>query len=168
MDKPFGGARHVDITVQRKDIMDYAIIEQTKDYEKRIVYDPATNAFFESEYDCIFRQRGFAYPYGWLKGSGTPPEEHLDIFLLCHDACALGDELPVKVVGVFKRNDGDHKLVGICPEREETDFSELPAHEKNDLLKLYPRIDAGEGWFGRDVARDVIEDFMRNGRIQEY
>jgi inorganic pyrophosphatase len=146
--------------------VDYIVIEQTKDYRKRMAYDPETNVFYETEYDCIFLQREFTHPYGWLKGSGTPPEEHLDVFLLSHEPCSLGDELPVKIVGVFKRNDGDHKLIGISSKREETDFSQLPDNEKNDLYRLYPRVDDGEGWFGAETAKEVIEDFMKHGRIR--
>lgn len=60
--------------------MDYMVVEQTKEYKKRIAYDPKTNTFSETEHDCIFLHRGFIYPYGWLKGYGTPPAEHLDVF----------------------------------------------------------------------------------------
>ena len=101
-----------------------------------------------------------------MKGSGTPPEEHLDVFLLSQEHCFLGDELPIKIVGVFKRNDGDHKLIAVSPERDETDFSQLPEHEKNDLHKLYPRVDDGEGWFGTETAEEVIANFMKNGRVK--
>ena len=146
--------------------MDYIIVEQTKDYKKRIAYDPNTNSFSETEYDCIFLHRGFTHPYGWLKGYGTPPDEHLDVFLLSQENCSLGDELPVKIVGVFKRNDGDHKLIGISPERQESTFSELPETEKNDLYRLYPQVRDGEGWFGAEIAKDVIMEFMKNGRVR--
>lgn len=148
---------------QKVRYMDYIIIEQTRDYIKRIAYDPVTSMFSELEYDCLSLKRGFTHPYGWLKGSGTPPEEHLDVFLLSHENYTLGDEVPIKIVGVFKRNDGDHKLVSISPERAENDFSQLPESEKNDLRNLYPRVDEGEGWFGAETAKDVISDFMRRG-----
>jgi inorganic pyrophosphatase len=144
--------------------MDYMIVEQTRDYVKRIAYDHKTNTFSETEHDCLFLHRGFTHPYGWLKGSGTPPEEHLDVFLLTHENYSLGDELPVKIVGVFKRNDGDHKLIGVSPERKEIDFTQLPEHEKDDLYRLYPRVGDGEGWFGADVAKDIISDFYKYGR----
>ncbi len=144
--------------------METIIIEQTRDYKKRISYDPGTDTFPESAYDCLFHERGFTHPYGWLKGSGTPPGDHLDVFLLSRETCSLGDELPVKIVGVFKRNDGDHKLIGIAPERPEADFSQLPENEKNDLYTLYPRIHDGEGWFGAGAAREIINRFMEHGR----
>ena len=146
--------------------MDYIIVEQTRDYTRRIAYDPKTNTFNELEHDCLFLHRGFTHPYGWLKGSGTPPDEHLDVFLLSQESYALGDEVPVKIVGVFKRNDGDHKLISISPERAENDFSQLPESEKNDLHNLYPRVGEGEGWFGVDIAKEVIADFMKNGRVR--
>jgi len=139
--------------------MNYIVIEQTKDYKKRIAYDPKTNTFSETENDCLFAKRGFIHPYGWLKGSGTPPGKHLDVFLLSHDNCALGDELEIKIVGVLKRADGDHKLVGILSKREETDFSQLPNNEKDDLHKLYPYLGSGEGWFGEETANAVIAEF---------
>lgn len=147
--------------------MNYIIVEQTKDYRKRISYDHKSNTFSETEHDCIFLQRSFTHPYGWLKGSGTPPEEHLDVFLLSQEKCSLGDEIPVKIIGVFKRNDGDNKLIGISPERAEMDFSHLPENEKNDLYKLYPQVREGEGWFGAEIAKDIIADFMKNGRIRK-
>ena len=146
--------------------MDYIIVEQTRDYTRRISYDPKTNTFNELEHDCLFLHRGFTHPYGWLKGSGTPPDEHLDVFLLSQESYALGDEVPVKIVGVFKRNDGDHKLISISLERAENDFSQLPESEKNDLHNLYPRVGEGEGWFGVDIAKEVIADFMKNGRVR--
>ena len=145
--------------------MDYIIIEQTKEYKKRIAYDPATNTFSELEHDCLFFHRGFTHPYGWLKGSGTPPEEHLDVILLSQNDYSLGDELPIKIVGVFKRNDGDHKLIGISPERAENDFAQLPESEKTDLHNLYPRVDEGEGWFGAEIAIEIIKDFMKHDRV---
>ena len=146
--------------------MDCIIIEQTREYKKRMAYDPKTNTFSEMENDCLFLHRGFTHPYGWLKGSGTPPEEHLDVFLLSQNDYALGDEIPIKIVGVFKRNDGDHKLISISPERTENDFSQLPESEKTDLHNLYPRVDEGEGWFGLDIAKEIIADFMKNGRVR--
>lgn len=146
--------------------MEYIIIEQTRKYKKRISYEPKSNIFSETENDCIFLHRGFTYPYGWLKGSGTPPGEHLDIFLMSQEDYSLGDELPVKIVGVFIRKDGDHKLVGILPERIETDFAQLPENEKDALYKLYPRVDEREGWFGAETAREIIYNFMKNGRVQ--
>ena len=146
--------------------MDKIIIEQTNDYPKRMKYDPDKNTFFETEWDSLSYVRGVTFPYGWLKDSGTPPNEHLDVILMSREHCELGDELPIRIIGVFKRYDNDHKLVAVHVKRNEIDFAELPDDEKSELLKLYPRIDAtaGEGWFGAETANEVINDFYTNGR----
>lgn len=144
--------------------MDYIIVEQTRKYKNRVVYDPAQNRFYESDRKCLFFERGFIYPYGWLEGTGTPPDEHLDIFLLSEQNCRLGDRIPVKIVGVFIRNDGDHKLISIAPERPENDFFELPDNEKNALFKLYSKAKEGDGWFGFETAKKVIAKFAISGR----
>ena len=72
----------------------------------------------------------------------------------------LGDEDRVKIIGVFKRNDGDHKLVGALEGRDIRDISELAEREKEDLHRLYPREDAGEGWFGRECAEEIVKGFF--------
>ena len=72
----------------------------------------------------------------------------------------LGDEDRVKIIGVFKRNDGDHKLVGVLENRNINDFSELTEGEKGDLRRLYPREGAGEGWFGRECAEETVREFF--------
>ncbi len=146
--------------------MDKIVIEQTNDYPKRMKYDPDTKTFYETEWDCLSYVRGVTFPYGWLKDSGTPPAEHLDVILISRGDCNLGDELPIRIIGVFKRHDHDHKLVAVHVERHEVDIAELPDDEKTELYKLYPRIDAdaGEGWFGAEIAIEVINDFYTNGR----
>ena len=129
-------------------------------------YNPGKNTFYETEWDSLSYVRGVTFPYGWLKDSGTPPNEHLDVILLSREHCELGDELPIRIIGVFKRYDNDHKLVAVHEKRDVIDFAELPDDEKSELLKLYPRIDAsaGEGWFGAEIASEVINDFYSNGR----
>lgn len=76
----------------------------------------------------------------------------------------LGDEDRVKIIGVFCRNDGDHKLVGVLPDRNISDFSELADTEKEDMHRLYPREAQGEGWFGREKAEEIIKEFMEAKR----
>lgn len=144
--------------------MYHAIIEQTREYENRVKFDPIRNIFYETESKSLAYVRKFPYPYGWIKESGTPPGPHLDVILLSSKKYKLGDEIPIKIVGCFVRNDGDSKLIGILPERLEIDFFELPEDEKADLSRLYPLVDDGEGWYGAERARDIIEDFLQEGR----
>jgi len=142
--------------------MYHIIIEQTKEYKNRVEFDPKRNVFIETEHKSLAYARNFPYPYGWVKESGTPPESHLDIILLSSKKYSLGDELAVKIVGCFVRNDGDHKLIGILPERLENDYSQLPEDEKADLSRLYPRIDDGEGWYGEERANQIIKGFFQD------
>ena len=69
----------------------------------------------------------------------------------------LGDEVGIKVIGVFKRNDFDHKYVAVELSREIDDISLLSEKEKDELHKLYPRVGEGEGWFGREEAEKLMK-----------
>lgn len=137
-------------------------IEQTREYKNRLEFDPIKNIFNETKSKSLAYVRNFPHPYGWIKESGTPPELHLDVVLLSPKKYKLGDETAVKIVGCFVRNDGDNKLIGILPERLETDFIELPEDEKADLSRLYPHVGDGEGWYGAVRAREIIESFFQN------
>ncbi len=128
------------------------IVEQTKAYPNRMTYDPETNTFSESEKESLAHARGFYYPYGWVKESGTPPAPHCDCMLMSAKEYNLGDEVEIKLIGMFKRNDGDHKYIAVEESREINDYTELTEEEKEALHKLYPRVREGEGWFGRAEA----------------
>lgn len=134
-------------------------IEQTFAHPKRMKYIAKTDSFIAKEGNSLFYIRNVRQPYGWLKETGTPPCEHLDVIVMTEKEYELGDEDKVKIVGVFCRNDGDHKLVGVCLDRDIKDFSELTDKEKEDMHRLYPREDVGEGWFGRERAEEIINDF---------
>lgn len=126
------------------------IVEQTAKYPKRMIYHPETGSFTPSKDHALVSVRGFPYPYGWIKESGTPPEPHCDCILLSDQGYDLGDEVAVKLIGVFKRADGDHKYIVVEADRETDDFSELTEDEREALHRLYPRIREREGWFGRE------------------
>lgn len=135
-------------------------IEQTYHYPNRIKYIAETDSFIEKDVKSIFYARNVRQPYGWIKESGTPPCEHLDVIVMTDKEYELGDEDRIKIIGVFKRNDGDHKLVGVLEDRDINDFSELTEAEKEDMHRLYPREDAGEGWFGRECAEEILREFF--------
>jgi len=140
----------------------HIIIEQTREYENRMEFDPVNNIFNESKFKSLFHIRNFPYPYGWIKESGAPPGPHLDIILLSSKEYKLGDEIAVKIIGCFVRNDGDNKLIGVLPERLETDYIDLPENGKADLSRLYPLVSDGEGWHGAVRAKEIIEKFFRD------
>lgn len=132
----------------------HMIIEQTYEYPMRMLYEPTTHTFRESSYKSLFFERGFKKPYGWIKESGTPPAAHWDCLLMSdtNTHYELGAEIAVKVIGVFKRNDFDHKYVVVEASRPISDISELTDAEREELRRLYPRVGVGEGWFGQDMA----------------
>lgn len=130
----------------------HMIVEQTYKYPMRMRYIPETKAFIETESQSLAYKRNFTKPYGWIKESGTPPFPHWDCILMTDKEYDLGDELAIKVIGVFKRSDYDHKYVVVEAGRGIDDISELRAEEMEELKRLYPRIDEGEGWFGKEEA----------------
>lgn len=136
--------------------MYHMIVEQTKKYRKRMYYDAKSNTFMEREYDYLGYARNFIQPYGWIKESGTPPKPHWDVILMNDNEFELGDEVCIKVIGVFMRNDGDHKFVAVETSRDIEDFSQLSDDEIKGLHGLYPRIDKGEGWFCKERAEKVM------------
>ena len=138
-----------------------AKIEQTSAYQKRMKYIAETDSFIQKDYDSLFYARSFKQPYGWIKESGTPTQRHLDVIIMTDKEYDLGDEEHVKIIGVFLRNDGDNKLVAVEKNRAVNDLSELSENEREDLHRLYPRADKGEGWFGRDAAEKVIKDYFQ-------
>lgn len=146
-------------------------IEQTKDYKARIEYDPETDSFHETEYLSLFYARNFPYPYGWITESGTPPKPHWDVILIDDGAYALGDVVEIKLIGVFLRNDGDHKLIAVkagagCEKQAEQVHSELNADDIAQLTEaqmtylhqLYPHVREGEGFRGKAEAERVIRE----------
>jgi len=121
------------------------IVEQTYKYPMRMEYNPETNRFTETEYQSLQYKRDFTKPYGWIKESGTPPLPHWDCILMTDQEVDLGDELEIKVIGVFRRADFDHKHVVVEANRAIEDLGELTESEMDELKKLYPRIGIGEG-----------------------
>lgn len=135
----------------------HMVVEQTRHYPMRMNYDPATKTFSESEYGFLGHARGFTKPYGWIRESGAPPGRHWDCMLMSEGEFSLGDEIAVRIVGLFRRNDGDHKYVAVETSRPVRDLSELGEDELEELRRFYPRAREGEGWFGREEALFCME-----------
>ena len=137
-----------------------AVIEQTHKYRKRMKYIAETNSFIEKGFDSLGFTKKVHQPYGWIKESGTPPMPHLDVYIMTNNEFDLGDEVPVNIIGVFWRIDGDHKLVSTLLDRKINDFSQLDEMEKEDLKRLYAGKYDGEGWYGKGQAEEVIRSFF--------
>lgn len=136
------------------------IIEQTNEYAKRMKYNPVDKSFVETEHDSLFHIRKCPYPYGWIKESGTPPQNHLDVILISNDSYSLGTEVEIKCIGVFLRADGDHKLISVPKNNHRVeDLSDLTDEEMTYLQNLYPSVSAHEGWHGKEQANRIIKRF---------
>ena len=138
--------------------MMHMIVEQTYKYPMRMRYDSTTKSFEASEQKSLAYERNFTKPYGWIKESGTSPFPHWDCILMTNTEYDLGDEVEIKVIGLFKRADLDHKYVVVEATRDVNDITELMKVEMDELKKLYPRIGEGEGWFGKDVAEHCMKN----------
>ncbi len=128
------------------------IVEQLPQSSKRMIYNAENHSFLESDSDSLLFVRGVPYPYGWIKESGSPPGPHCDCVLVSQADYALGDEVAIKIIGVFQRADGDHKYVVVETDCAAEDLAGLTEKELLELKRLYPRIGRGEGWFGRETA----------------
>ena len=130
----------------------HMIVEQTYKYPMRMEYNQETGKFTKREHKSLAYERNFTKPYGWIKESGTPPLPHWDCILMTEKEYELGDEVEIKIIGVFQRSDFDHKYVVVEANREIEDIAELMETEVEELHRLYPRVREGEGWFGKEVA----------------
>ena len=139
----------------------HMVIEQTYKYPMRMEYNHKTGEFIESENNSLQYVRNFTKPYGWIKESGHPPFPHWDCILMTDVEYDLGDEVEIRIIGVFKRVDFDHKYVVVETSRDIQDISELTEEEMDELKKLYPRISEGEGWCGKEVAEHCMENHAK-------
>ena len=134
----------------------WVVVEQPRNEPQRLSYDPASQTFSRSSHKSLTYDRGFSGVYGWVGGTGTPPAPHHDVLLFTKQFPVPGEILLGYICGVFLRQDRDHKFVAVDDDiRRSITTADLSALENalyDELLRLYPRIDEGEGWFGADVA----------------
>lgn len=127
-------------------IVEY-IVEQCIGDFFRNKYDPFSNNFIQTIDEFLYTKRGFIGLSGWIKGYGTPPDPHLDIIILTRRNSILGSTSKAKTVGVFQRDDGDNKFIGIECFRIEHNFSELPIDEQEMLKNIFKIKHKNEGFF---------------------
>ncbi len=136
-------------------------IEQTPNEEMSIEYLPKKDKFIKSKFFSLLYKRAFKYYYGWITGTGTPPGKHLDIYIITERSLNLGEMVETKIIGVFKRNDGDHKIISVEKDSVINTFSELPENQINNLKGIYPVINIGEGWFERVEGEKIYQEFKK-------
>lgn len=134
----------------------WVVVEQPRNEPNRFSYDPVSQTFARSSSKSLLYDRGFGGAYGWIGGSGVPPGPHHDVLLFTRRSPSVGEVLLGHICGVFLRNDHDHKFVAVDDEiRGEMGKADISALDRvfyDELIRLYPRIDEGEGWFGAEVA----------------
>ena len=81
------------------------IVEQLGSQEYRMWYEKERNVFVQTAHKSLGYARGFVGIYGWIVGSGTPPGKHLDVMAPTRNSYELGDVVPIRIVGCFKRSD---------------------------------------------------------------
>lgn len=140
------------------------IVEQPRNELYRIRYEPSTKAFIKTEFLSLMHARNFLGVYGWVADSGTPPDPHFDILIATNEDCASGEKINAYVCGMFLREDGDHKLLGLADDvirtrgLTEICLSLLPDDLRSNFLGVYPHLNPGEVWLN---AAEAIE-FLRN------
>lgn len=134
----------------------WVIVEQPRNEPHRFLYDPTSQTFSRSSHKSLIYDRGFSGVYGWIGGTGVPPAPHHDVLLFTKQFPAVGEILIGHICGVFLRQDNDHKFVAaddaIRRSMTSADLLSLDKALYDELLRLYPRVDEGEGWFGAEVA----------------
>lgn len=60
----------------------WIIVEQPRNEPDRYAYDSGSKSFYRRSYTAVAYARGFSGVYGWVGGSGIPPEPHHDVFCL--------------------------------------------------------------------------------------
>ena len=134
----------------------WVVVEQPRNEPYRFSYEHNSNSFSRTEYKSLIFERGFTGVYGWIGGIGSPPRPHFDILLLTRQNPPAGEVLLGYVCGVFYRRDGDHKLLAIDTEWNNTvskaSLSHLDKSTYEELMNLYPDISENEGWQDREEA----------------
>ncbi len=140
----------------------WIVIEQPRGEPMRMRYEPLTGKFRRSSDYSLLHHRGFTGAYGWIGGTGAPPNPHFDVMVLTREDLQPGDVMLGHICGVFIRGDGDHKFVAMDEAwRVRTgcsDFDALDAATQDELRRLYPEVGVGEGWFGAAFAQDYLRN----------
>jgi len=138
-----------------------AVIEQCPGDIDRMEYEPKTGRFVPNGFGYLHSQRGYRGAYGWIAGLGTPPQPHVDVLILTQRTDLVhGQQLAATICGIFWRADGDHKLIAVTDEVLKdcacADWDSLPLSWRNQLERIYPHLEPGEGWLGSNQAQDYL------------
>jgi hypothetical protein len=141
----------------------WVIVEQPRNEPYRFSYDPISQTFYPTARKSLGYERGGGSSvYGWIGGTGIPPQPHHDVILVTRGSPPCGTVLLGYICGVFLRHDNDHKFIAADDEIRRTmakmDLESLGETVFQELRRLYPRVGEGEGWFGADVAYTCLRN----------
>lgn len=128
----------------------WVVVEQPPGEERRLKFEPASGEFVATGQRSLVFARGFRGAYGWIGGLGDPPALHADALLVTRRSLAPGGVAAGWVVGMFRRGDGDHKVVAVDvdllvpPDRR--DLFKLDEAMRAEVMAVYPQAGPGEGW----------------------
>ena len=138
------------------------MVEIIPGIKKRWMYQETLDCYVIMDFESRLQgERMFDGFYGWVDGYGAPPEKHLDVFVLTDQTYDYGEIVLAKLVGVFKRADGEHKLICIGINRVENDFFELGEEERQQMYRIYDGNFEGDEWLGQEDAIKILNQRMR-------
>lgn len=145
---------------KRSPALEFVVVEQPRGERARIEFDRATGFFLPSQYIALTFTSRFPGIYGWIAGTGMPPELHFDCLVFTETAAAPGEIVECRICGVYLRRDGDHKFVGlgqdVLSSLPAPDLVCLPDDLRQALERFYPDAYAGEGWRARAEALELL------------
>ena len=117
-----------------------AVVEDPRGSTRRHTWDPAGQTWHEWRHP---RARSpWPVNYGFLLGTRNLSDgEALDVMILSTTALGTGTRLPVRVIGLLPRPDGDHKVLAVAvADPEYGDLRRLAEVPADDLAAI-------ERWF---------------------
>lgn len=139
----------------------WVVIEQPPGEEYRLRYHPEDDSFRRTQWKNLAYVRGFTGAYGWIGGLGTPPDRHCDVILITRQQLRPGAVALAHPCGIFYRSDGDHKVAALDDALRSTverpALAALAASDASALRRLYPGMDATEGWWDAVEVRAYLE-----------
>ncbi len=102
--------------------------------------------------------------YGCVPRTRSADGEALDVLLLQDGATRRpGDRVRARLVGVLRREDGDHKLLAVDPARlAVADVAEIDAERLGRMWRWFRRQHVLIGWFGPAEAYSVLAEARRD------
>lgn len=76
--------------------------------------------------------------YGYIENAVNKTElDNVDVIIFSNKHHKTGDEIDVEIIGLFNREDGDHKVIAIDESVSYKEFLEVPAVERNLILNYF-------------------------------